>query len=162
MKNIKNPLIFIVEENHIYRDLIAGYLNERKFRNIKTFSSGEECLKSITLKPDLIVLDYSMAGINGLDLMQKIKKMRLRTDFIFLSAQNNVETAVQHMKMGAFDYIVKTDHAPEKLVRSIISDINLTKKENLKTAFRKGIIGFFTLLIFFILFVVGIRYFLNW
>ena len=162
MKNVKNPLIFIVEENQIYRDLISRYLNERKFKNVRTFENGEECLKNIRFNPDVIVLDYSMAGYNGLELMLNIKKKKPRTDFIFLSAQNNVEIAVQHIQQGAFDYIVKNDHAPEKLVKSLISDIHLSRKINLRNALRKGMIGFFTMLIFFILFVVGIRYFLNW
>jgi DNA-binding NtrC family response regulator len=161
MKNIKNPLVFVVEPNQVFRDLITGYLTERKILNVKSFENSGECLKNMELKPDVVVLDYSMTGIDSLGFMHKIKKLLPRTDFIFLSGQNNVETAVHCIKQGAYDYLIKTDHVPEKLVKSIISDISETKKLNMKIAFRKGLIGFFTLLVLFILFVVGIRYILD-
>ena len=93
MKNVKNPLIFIVEENQIYKDLITSYLFEKKFRNLKIFTSGNEVLKNTKLKPDVIVIDNSMAGINSFDLMKKVKKLLPGVDFIFLSSQDNVEAA---------------------------------------------------------------------
>ena len=59
MHNTKNPLIFIVEDSVVYKDLIVGHLQAKKYTNIKTFTNGEACLKELDLGPDLIILDYS-------------------------------------------------------------------------------------------------------
>ncbi|MBK6285704.1 MAG: hypothetical protein IPF54_26280 [Draconibacterium sp.] len=60
MQKTKNPLIFIIEESTIYKDLIVGYLRSNKFTNVKEFKSGDECLAQLSLNPDIIILDYSI------------------------------------------------------------------------------------------------------
>jgi DNA-binding NtrC family response regulator len=154
MQRTKNPLIFIVQDNIIYKDLIVGYLQQKKFTNLKTFKSGEECLKSIHQKPDIIVLDYSFEGITGLDLMKKIRLNYPETDFIFLSGQNDVEVAVNIMKMGAADYIVKNNKAPQTLLNSIEYLISTNKSEKMKKGFQIGVIGFFIMLFFIIMIII--------
>ena len=59
MQNTKNPLIFIIEESIIYKDLIIGYLHSKKYDKIKVFKTGEESIKHLHLNPDIIILDYS-------------------------------------------------------------------------------------------------------
>ncbi|HSH20946.1 MAG TPA: response regulator, partial [Draconibacterium sp.] len=88
MQKTKNPLIFLIEESTIYKDLIVGYLQSNKFSNIKVFISGEECMNNLHMNPDIVVLDYSSEGISGLELMKKVKATRPHIDFIFLSGQN--------------------------------------------------------------------------
>ena len=101
--------IFIIQDNVVYKDLIVGYLKSRKYQNIKTFKSGEDCLPDLHLEPDVIVLDYAYKGMTGLEFMRKIKSKYPQTDFIFLSGQNEVEVAVEIMQAGAADYIVKNN-----------------------------------------------------
>ena len=98
MQKTKNPLIFIIEESTIYKDLIVGYLRTNKFANIKEFKSSEECMNHLNLNPDIIILDYSIEGISGLELMKKIKTTHPSIDFIFLSGQNDVEIAISISK----------------------------------------------------------------
>jgi DNA-binding NtrC family response regulator len=161
MQKTKNPLIFIVQDSIIYKDLIVGYLKQKKFTNLKTFKTGEECLKAIHQKPDIIVLDYSFEGISGLELMKKVQVDHPEIDFVFLSGQNNVEVAVNIMKMGAADYIVKNEKAPENLLHSIEYLISVTRTRKVKKGFQIGVIGFFIMLFLTIMIIVLMTIFLE-
>ena len=161
MQKTKNPLIFLIENSVVYKDLIAGYLKSKNFTNLKIYNSGEECMKDLHLKPDLVILDYSAEGKTGLDLMVQIKKDNPLTDFIFLSAQNDVEVAVLIMKIGAADYIVKNDKAPVKLVKSIEHCISQTKKEKSTRGFKVGVIGFFIMLFLIIMVITFMSIFFK-
>ncbi len=161
MQKIKNPLIFIVEDSLIYKDLIVGYLKSKKFDNIKTFKNGEDCLKEIESKPDLIVLDYSFEGINGLELMKKVREQLPEVDFIFLSAQNDVEIAVKIMRLGAADYIIKNEKAPHNLLRSIEHLITVNKEIRIRQGFKIGVIGFFIMLFVVIMIIILMTIFLE-
>lgn len=161
MHETKNPLIFLIEDSTVYKDLIVGYLQSKKYTNIKVFKDGEECLRHIDLKPDVIILDYSTGGTNGLELMLHIEREHIRVDFIFLSAQNNVDVAVKIMKLGAADYIIKNDQAPKKLVESIERLKDSTKLENKSYGFKVGVIGFFILLFFIIMIITFVSVFFD-
>ncbi len=161
MQKTKNPLIFLIEDSIIYKDLIVGYLQSNKFTNIKVFKNDSECMSQIHLNPDIIILDYSIDGMSGLELMKKIKETRPAVDFIFLSGQNDVEIAVSILKLGASDYVVKNDKAPKRLLRAIEQAIAQTNKEKLNKGFTIGVLGFFILLLLLISGIIFITLFFN-
>ena len=119
MKNQKYPLIFVVEDNSVYNTLIVNHLHIHKLTNTESFISGEECLKNIHRRPDIIIQDYLLGGINGVDVLVATKKRYPETEFIFLSGQDSIEAAVNCLKYGAYDYIVKDPHALNKMVDKI-------------------------------------------
>ncbi|HSO85798.1 MAG TPA: response regulator [Draconibacterium sp.] len=161
MQKTKNPLIFIIEESIIYKDLIVGHLKSHKYANLKIFKSGEECMRELNLNPEIIILDYSSEGMSGLELMKKVKETQPSINFIFLSGQNDVEVAITIMKLGAADYVVKNEKAPARLVRAIDQVILNTKKEKLNKGFTIGVFGFFVLLLFLIAGIIFITLFFN-
>ena len=161
MQQTKNPLIFIIEDSVVYKDLIVGFLNANGLANIKVYKKGEDSLNDLHLKPDLIILDYIGTGINGLEMMAKIGLDHPEIDFIFLSGQNDVEIAVQIMRLGAADYIVKNDQAPYKLLKSIEGLINLSRREKQAKGFRIGVVGFFVLLFLVIMIIILMSIFLD-
>lgn len=161
MQKTKNPLIFIIEDSVVYKDLIVGYLQSKKYTNLKIYQKGEECMKDLHLKPDLIVLDYLSAGMTGLELMAKIKKDHPDIDFIFLSGQNDLEIAVQIMKIGATDYIIKNENAPQRLIKSIEGLAQAAKHDKQTKGFRIGVVGFFVLLFLFIMIIIFMSVFLD-
>ena len=161
MQNTKNPLIFIINDSMVYKDLIVGYLTSRGFNKLKTFKSGEEALKLMHLKPDIVVLDYSFEGITGLEFMRKVQDEHPRIDFVFLSGQNDVNVAVNIMKRGAADYIVKNDKAPENLLHSIEYLISSTKKEKVRKGFQVSVIGFFIMMFLLIMIIILLTVFLE-
>lgn len=161
MQKTKNPLIFIIEESTIYKDLIVGYLKSNKYPNVKVFKTGDECLNELHLNPDIIILDYSIEGISGLELMKKVKSTRPTIDFIFLSGQNDVEIAVSILKLGATDYVVKNEKAPSRLVSAIERAISNTQKQKMNKGFTIGVLGFFVLLLLLIAGIISITLFFN-
>lgn len=161
MQQTKNPLIFIIEDSVVYKDLIVGFFTANKLTNIKVFKNGDDCVKELHLKPDLIILDYIGSGFNGLELMAKIGIDHPEIDFIFLSGQNSVEVAVQIMRLGAADYIVKNDQAPYKLLKSIQGLINTSRREKQAKGFRIGVVGFFVLLFLVIMVIILMSIFLD-
>jgi len=161
MLKTKNPLIFIIEESTIYKDLIVGHLHSSKYPNVTVFKNGDDCMKQLHLNPDIIILDYSNEGISGLEFMKKVKITRPEIDFIFLSGQNDVEVAITIMKLGAADYVIKNEKAPTRLVRAIDHAILHTKKEKINKGFTIGVFGFFLLLLFVIAGIISIVLFFN-
>ena len=154
MKNSKYPLIFIVEDNQIYNKLISNHLHTHKFVNVESFLSGEECLKNINQKPDIIIQDFLLEGVNGLDVLIATRKKYPTTDFIFLSGQDSIEIAVNCMKYGAYDYIVKDQYALLKLSDKI--NKVLVHRELIKSnkRFKRGIMLFAVALALIILIFV--------
>jgi DNA-binding NtrC family response regulator len=160
MQKTKNPLIYLIEESIIYKDLIVGHLRT-KYPNIKAFKTGDECLKELVSNPDIIILDYSIEGTSGLELMRKVKETKPETDFIFLSAQNDVEVAVNIMRLGAADYVVKNEKAPARLFKAIEHAIASTKKQKMNKGFTMGVFGFFFVLLLLITAILSVVLLFN-
>lgn len=161
MHKTRNPLIFLIEDSVVYKDLIVGYLKSKKFANLNIYKNGDECMKDMHLKPDLIILDYSSQGKTGLELMSQIQNEYPEVDFIFLSAQNNVEIAVQIMKIGAADYIIKNERAPHNLVKSIEHIVSSTKRKKAAKGFKVGVVGFFIMLFLIIVVITFMSIFFK-
>jgi len=161
MQKTKNPLIFLVEDSLVYKDLIVGYLQSKKFKNLQVFKNGEECLKEIHQNPDIIILDNVYAGISGIELMQKVREENPLIDFIFLSGQNEIPIAIKIMKLGAADYIIKNEQAPYRLVRSIEQLLKATKKEKIRKGLNIGVIGFFIMLFIIIMTIIFVSIFFD-
>jgi DNA-binding NtrC family response regulator len=151
MKNSKYPLIFIVEDNSVYNKLIANHLHTHKLIRTESFSSGEECLKNIHRKPDIVIQDYLLDGINGIDVLIATKKKYPETQFIFLSGQDKIEVAINSMKLGAYDYIVKDQNALNKLTDKINKLIISHEVIYNNRRFKMGLIYFFIALTMIIL-----------
>lgn len=125
----KNELsIFIVEDNQLYSFYIDSLLSENFNYRISTFNTGESCIKDFNLMPDIIVLDYMLGTMDGMEVLTKIKKHLPETKVILLTAQKNLAIVADLMKAGASDYIVKDKEAPDKLVAAITKIANESGK----------------------------------
>ena len=158
MQKRTDPLIFIVEDNPVYNKLIVNYLNSKKFNRIESFLSGEECLKKIHLKPDIIIQDYLLEGIDGIEVLKATKKIHPYTEFIFLSGQDSVDVAINTMKLGAYDYIVKDQMALKKMADKItkILAVQMLVKNNKR--YKTGIALFFVALGAIILILLALSF----
>ena len=154
MQNLKNPLIFVVEDNKVYNKLIVNYLKSNKYVNVEAFYSGEDCLKNINKGPDIIIQDYLLEGMNGIEVLKRVKKVKPETEFIFLSGQDSMDVAINTMKYGAFDYIVKDQMTLEKMVNKINQILSVTSLKKSKKQYKLGIILFFVVLFVIVLFII--------
>ena len=81
---------------------------------LTTAASGEEGLKIIPkLKPDLVVMDFRMGGINGLETLRRIRKIDTKVLVILMTAYGTSQTAIEAMKLGAYDYLLKPFDVPK-------------------------------------------------
>jgi two-component system OmpR family response regulator len=112
MKKEKKISVFLVDDDAIFLKVMETQFKERSSYEVKTFSTGDECLSSLYLKPDIIFLDYYLNPSNpkantGLQVLDQIKAVDPNIHVVMLSSQDNVEVAINCMKHHAFDYIVK-------------------------------------------------------
>lgn len=135
MKNKQHVNMFLVDDDPMYlKTLENNFLKESAHYDAKvtTFLTGDDCLHNMHLKPDVIVLDYYLDGfsakaINGLEILKKIKSANEHTEVIMLSGQDKIDIAVNSMKYGAFDYIVKNESAFVR-TQNVINNIINNKK----------------------------------
>ena len=151
-----DPLIFIVEDNPVYNKLVVNYLHSKKFNRIESFFSGEECLKRIGEKPDIIIQDYLLEGIDGIEVLKATKKIHPHTEFIFLSGQDSVDVAINTMKLGAYDYIIKDQMALKKMADKISKILAVQRLVKSNKRYKTGIVLFFVALAVIILLLIGL------
>ena len=141
MTSIKNYLIFVVDDNKILNRLTTEHLKKNGYSNVQSFFSGEACLESVKkgMIPDVVIEDYNMTGINGIDVLKTVKKKHPQTQFIFLTSNDDIEIAVNTIKYGAFDYIVKDSMSMEKLAykMSTLTEILQLQKANSQVGWMK-------------------------
>ena len=81
---------------------------------LATASSGEEGLKLIPrFKPDLVLMDIRMGGMNGLETLRRIRQMDSRLLVILMTAYGTTQTTIEAMKLGAYDYLTKPFDVPK-------------------------------------------------
>lgn len=99
--------ILIVDDELIMRESLSAWL-ERDGHHLKTAAGGEEAL-SLTEKShfDIILLDIKMAGISGIDVLKAVREKDQDVAIVMITAYGSVNTAVEAMKYGATDYLMK-------------------------------------------------------
>lgn len=143
MKNFKKYNILVVDDDVPLNAMICKYLEKQGFINIKGYYSGEELLDDITkVKYPIIIQDYDLPGINGVEILKKVKSTNPEAEFIFLSGQSSIEVAVDAVKYGAFDYIIKDNFAKENVITKIRNLIKIKQLINDKSIFK---ISFFVI-----------------
>jgi len=77
-------------------------------------SSGEEGLRLIPkVKPDLVIMDVRMGGMNGLETLRRIRETNAKLPVIMMTAYGTTQTAIEAMKLGAYDYLLKPFDVPK-------------------------------------------------
>jgi len=128
--------IFIVEDDPWYAELLKYHLSLNPDYEVELFVSGKECLDNLYKKPSIITVDYSLPDMNGKDLLKKILKHNPLISVIIISGQKDINTAIELIKEGAHDYIVKDEGTRDSLwnsIRMLQENLKLrTENEKLK------------------------------
>ncbi|PIW69849.1 MAG: sigma-54-dependent Fis family transcriptional regulator [Ignavibacteriales bacterium CG12_big_fil_rev_8_21_14_0_65_30_8] len=136
-----SKVIFICDDERAISKLLKYWVKDKWDYETEVFDSGEDLLKRLeNKKPDLLLLDIMLPGISGLDVLKKIRETDQQLPVIMLSAQGDVETAVDSLRFGAFDYFPKPIDVQrlEPTVKNAIKNYELTKElENLKETVQK-------------------------
>ena len=136
MKNENKIKLFLVDDDAVFlKSLEIQFLDHADFE-IETFATGELCITNLSKKPDVVILDFHLDGIdkdaiNGLETLDEIKKFDAEIPVIMLSSQDKIDVAVQCIHHEAFDYVVKSETAFVRLQKIITSIFQLKqiKKE---------------------------------
>ena len=143
--------IFIVEDDPWYGEILEYHLSLNEDYIINRFTTGKECLANLHKKPDLITIDFSLPDFTGDKLYQRIKEIDDRIPVLAISGQEEITVAVNLLKMGFTDYIIKDKNTKDMLWNAVINIRKMGKlkkeveqlKEELgqKFAFEKSIKG---------------------
>ncbi|MEL6131820.1 MAG: sigma-54 dependent transcriptional regulator [Bacteroidota bacterium] len=144
-------LIYAVEDDDWYREFIGYTLELNPDYEVEKFPDGTSVLKALHKGPAVITLDYGLPDMEGAEVLEKIKAFNPDIEVIVVSDQEKVETAVQLLKQGAYDYLTKSDDIRDKLHntlnhirknRSLKTRLNTLQREvEQKYDFEKSIIG---------------------
>jgi len=117
--------VFIVEDNEVYGQMLAQQLIQKTQFDIHVFTSGEELVMNLEYgaMPDMIISDYNLSTHGELQtafqLVEKLNTIAPGIPIVILSAKNELKTAIEMLKLGAFDFIVKNDEAFYLILSSI-------------------------------------------
>ncbi len=111
--------IFVVEDDAWYAELLVYHLSLNPDYEVIKFSTARECLAQLHRQPCVITLDYTLPDMNGAEVLKKILEFNPNIQVIIISAQENINTAIDLLKKGAYDYIVKDDDARNRLWNTV-------------------------------------------
>jgi DNA-binding NtrC family response regulator len=103
-----NTVVLLVDDETPFVETMTKRLTKRNL-SVQTAFSGYEALDKLEKENgvDVVILDVKMPGMDGIETLREIKKMRPLTEVIMLTGHATVETAIEGMKLGAFDYLMK-------------------------------------------------------
>ena len=146
----RNAAVLVIDDEEVMRDIL-GTLLEREGYSVRLAASGQEGLDLAKSLPfDAVIVDVMMPGIDGLQVLDELKKHDEELPVLMITAYASMESAIAAMKKGAFDYITKPFKNDEVLVvlknaierRQLVAE-NVTLRQNLQARYHKfsGIIG---------------------
>ena len=146
-----NIKIFAVEDDPTYRKFLEYILSLNPDFDVHFFTTGNDCIKHLHLKPGIVALDYTLPDMSGEQVLRKILNYNPSTQVIIVSGQEKIGTAVKLLKLGAYDYIIKNEDTRDLLLNAINNarkniflkeEINSLRTELAeKYEFEKSIIG---------------------
>lgn len=132
-KDMSKLKIFIVEDDDWYSELLNYRLSLNPDYETTVLKSGKELMEQISQKPDIITLDYSLPDGSGQKVLKNIQAFDPNIPVIIISSQEDISTAIDLLKDGAYDYLVKDEDTIERLWKVILNlRENIELKEEVK------------------------------
>ena len=109
--------VLLVDDEADFLETLAERLEIRNY-DVTTSLSGEDALEKVRgYNFDVVVLDVLMPGIDGIEALREIKNIKPLTEVIMLTGHATVETAIEGMKLGAYDYLMKPCETQELVMK---------------------------------------------
>ncbi len=122
-RNTKTDKIFIVDDDEMMAMIYQRHLENLGYTDVTIFTNGFDVQQALTDEPDIVFLDQQMEDLSGIEVLRKIKRFDPNIYVVFVSGQEDMDTAIRSMKVGAFDYIVKGDGDTDRM-SSVLRKIN--------------------------------------
>ena len=117
---MRRSTVFIVDDDPVFTQIIEHNFLAQDIKSVTVLNSGEECLQQLKAKPKLILLDFTLGGLNGLDVLTQIKEKNPTTEVIILTALNDDSLRKKCLAAGASDFIHKDEEGLAKLRDEVI------------------------------------------
>jgi DNA-binding NtrC family response regulator len=135
--------VFLVDDDPMLLDMLKDHLEKNMNVTITAFSKGEDCLRNIEHQPDLVVLDYNLSGVdktarNGIEILKEIKSKFPKMHVVILSGQDKIDVAVETMKHGAYDYVVKNETSFKRTENAALNVFRALKLAEVARAYKFG------------------------
>ena len=130
VNNLNRPLrIFVVEDDPWYGELLAYHLGLNPDNQVTRYDSAAALLDAMDNSPDVVTLDFSLPDMQGDELLQRVKNQSPDTAVVVISGQEDISTALNLIRQGAYDYFVKNEETRDRLwnaVNNIRKNVALT------------------------------------
>ena len=113
--------VFLLDDDELIVSVLSRALKKEGYEMYAETETDSVINKIRSWAPDIVVLDITMPGRNGMDILQEIKSSEINTQVVMLTADDTAETAARAMKLGAVDYLTKPFNMNE--VKVVISNI---------------------------------------
>lgn len=139
----EKKLIYIVDDEPMQREMLMDHLGKMSGYECFTFPTGEECIAAFKVRPaDIVFLDYNLDSqqrdaMDGIDVLRELKTLRPETEVVMISGQDRIEVAVNSMKYGAFDYIVKGEGAFYRAEKAVFNIYRYNKLQGNAQNYKK-------------------------
>ena len=143
--------IFVVEDSEWYNKLLVYTLSTNPDFEVRSFTMGRDLLNNLHEAPDIVTLDYRLPDMTGMEVLTQIRQENNDTQVIMISEQKDINTVVALLKLGAYDYITKSDDIRDRLLNTVKNirdglglrrEISTLRKEvQQKYQFKQSILG---------------------
>ncbi|MCV9387996.1 sigma-54-dependent transcriptional regulator [Reichenbachiella ulvae] len=111
--------VFVVEDDPWYSKLLTHTLQLNQNFEVTTFGDGKSLLEHLKEGPDLVTLDFRLPDYTGAEIFEKIKSFNSNIEVVIISEQQDIDTAINFLKKGAFDYLTKSEDIRDRLIHVI-------------------------------------------
>lgn len=102
-----NKKVFVVDDDRFHLEMMEQVLRNMGIENISLYLSGVDALRDMHQNPSIVFLDHQMDEFDGFETLRKIKRQNPNIFVVMVSAQEEIQVAVDSLKYGAFDYLQK-------------------------------------------------------
>ena len=161
---MKKEVVFIVDDEPMHAQMMEDNLRAKyPSFEIYKYKTGEECNDNMDKNPSIVILDYHLDAVdksarNGIQILEHIKRNYDNTEVIMISGQDRIDVAIDCMRSGAYDYIVKnetsfirTENALERLFkhREVLNNLKKYKRLSMLSMWTIAIIVATALTLYF-------------
>ena len=114
---MRRPSLLLVDDDTAFRQVMAGELSRLGYE-VDAVGSGEEAIQRVAaVEPEVVLLDLHLPGIGGLETLKAIQAATPTAEVIMLTGHGSIDTAIESIRIGAFDYVVKPCPLDELQIR---------------------------------------------
>ncbi len=142
----------IIDDDHDLLELLSSFFRQKGYKSA-SFTTAEEAIVEIEHKrlvPDVVICDLKLPNLSGIDFIKRIRRTNQALPIILMTSEGSVETAVEAINLGAYDFVLKPLHVPQLLIsvqRALFLNEVQIENSNLRNLihedvhYQNGIIG---------------------